>query len=175
MPNPHARTFLRRLAPALAIVLFAAAAAAGLLRLPVFDALDRLAYDTQLRWRQAPLDERVVIVDIDERSLAEQGRWPWPRETIARLARELTDRAGAAVVGFDILFAEHERSEAGDGKLAQALRDKPVLLGYYFSSDRGGQRSGVLPAPVFVAGSLPSGIAVTQWDGYGANMAQFAR
>lgn len=174
MPNPNARTFLRRLAPALAIVLFAAAAAAGLLRLPVFDALDRLAYDTQLRWRQAPLDERVVIVDIDERSLAEQGRWPWPRETIARLARELTDRAGAAVVGFDILFAEHERSEAGDGKLAQALRDKPVLLGYYFSSDRGGQRSGVLPAPVFVAGSLPSGIAVTQWDGYGANMAQFA-
>src|SRR5690606_25753878 len=49
-----------------------------------------------------------------------------------------------------------------------------VLLGYYFSSDRGGQRSGVLPAPVFVAGSLPPGIAVTHWDGYGANIAQFA-
>ncbi|MFA7505322.1 MAG: CHASE2 domain-containing protein, partial [Burkholderiaceae bacterium] len=174
MPPPTSRVSLNRLLPALAIVLFAAAAAVGLVRLPVFDALDRLAYDAQLRWRSAPLDERIVIVDIDERSLAEQGRWPWPRETIARLSRELTDNAGAAVVGFDIVFAEHERSEAGDGKLAQALRDKPVLLGYYFSSDRGGQRSGVLPAPVFVSGSLPPGVSVTHWDGYGANISQFA-
>lgn len=174
MARPASRSIIRRLLPALAIVLFAAVAAAGLVRVPVFDALDRLAYDTQLRWREAPLDERIVIVDIDERSLAEQGRWPWTRERIAKLTRELTDGAGAAVVGFDVVFAEHERSEAGDGRLAQALRDKPVLLGYYFSSDRGGQRSGVLPAPVFVAGSLPPGIAVTHWDGYGANIAPFA-
>jgi len=175
MSPPASRIGFRRVLPALAIVLFAAAAAAGLVRLPVFDALDRLAYDTQLRWRSAPVDERVVIVDIDERSLAEQGRWPWARERVAKLARELTDGAGAAVVGFDVVFAEHEHSEAGDGRLAQALRDRPVLLGYYFSSDRGGQRSGVLPSPVFVAGSLPPGIAVTRWDGYGANIAQFAR
>ena len=174
MSRPASRSSGRRFLPALAIVLFAAAAAAGVFPVPVFDALDRLAYDTQLRWRATPLDERIVIVDIDERSLAEQGRWPWTRERIAKLASELTDGAGAAVVGFDVVFAEHDRSEAGDGKLAQALRDKPVLLGYYFSSDRGGQRSGVLPAPVFVAGSLPPGIAVTHWDGYGANIAPFA-
>lgn len=174
MSRPALRHFGRHFVPALVLVLLGAAAAAGLLRVPVFEALDRLAYDTQLKWREAALDERIVIVDIDERSLAEQGRWPWPRERLALLARRLADEAGAAVVGFDIVLAEHERSEAGDGKLAQALRDRPVLLGYYFSSDRGGQRSGVLPAPVFIADSLPKNVGVTRWDGYGANIAAFA-
>jgi adenylate cyclase len=50
----------------------------------------------------------VVIVDIDEPSLREIGQWPWPRTVIADLIMRLR-AAGAAAVGFDVIFAEPDR------------------------------------------------------------------
>jgi adenylate cyclase len=50
----------------------------------------------------------VRIVDIDETSLRELGQWPWPRDRIAELLARLNE-LGAAVVVFDILFAEPDR------------------------------------------------------------------
>jgi len=51
--------------------------------------------------------DAMVIVMIDERSIQEGGRWPWPRETMARLLTQIS--AGAPrVVAFDIIFSEHE-------------------------------------------------------------------
>jgi adenylate cyclase len=50
----------------------------------------------------------VRIVDIDEKSLAELGQWPWPRTTLATLLDRLADN-GAVTVGFDVLFAEPDR------------------------------------------------------------------
>jgi len=44
-----------------------------------------------------------VIAVIDEKSLSELGRWPWPRTTIARLVTQLK-KGGAKAVGFDIVF-----------------------------------------------------------------------
>ena len=49
-----------------------------------------------------------VIVDIDEASLKSIGQWPWPRTVLAELVTKLT-RMGAAVVAFDIIFAEPDR------------------------------------------------------------------
>ena len=46
-----------------------------------------------------------VIAVIDEKSLSELGRWPWPRTTIAQLVRKLKSE-GAKAVGFDIVFSE---------------------------------------------------------------------
>ncbi|HPC85079.1 MAG TPA: adenylate/guanylate cyclase domain-containing protein [Smithellaceae bacterium] len=46
-----------------------------------------------------------VIAVIDEKSLSELGRWPWPRTTIAQLVRKLKE-GGAKAVGFDIVFSE---------------------------------------------------------------------
>lgn len=54
-------------------------------------------------------DTPVRIVDIDEAALQEYGQWPWPRSVIARLIEKLTDK-GAAVVAFDAVFAEPDRS-----------------------------------------------------------------
>jgi adenylate cyclase len=50
----------------------------------------------------------VTIVDIDERSLAKFGQWPWPRTEIADMIINLT-RLGAVVIAFDIVFAEPDR------------------------------------------------------------------
>jgi adenylate cyclase len=50
----------------------------------------------------------VTIVDIDEKSLAKLGQWPWPRTRIADLISNLT-RLGAAVIAFDIIFSEPDR------------------------------------------------------------------
>src|SRR3954471_22472015 len=47
----------------------------------------------------------VRIVDIDEKSLAKYGQWPWPRTRVADLIASLT-RAGAIVIAFDVLFSE---------------------------------------------------------------------
>src|SRR5882672_4330403 len=50
----------------------------------------------------------VTIVDIDERSLAKLGQWPWPRTRIADIVTNLT-RLGAVVIAFDMIFAEPDR------------------------------------------------------------------
>ena len=50
----------------------------------------------------------VTIVDIDEKSLAKFGQWPWPRTRIADLVTKLT-KLGAVVIAFDIVFSEPDR------------------------------------------------------------------
>jgi adenylate cyclase len=50
----------------------------------------------------------VTIVDIDEKSLAKFGQFPWPRTLIADLITNLT-RLGAAVIAFDVIFSEPDR------------------------------------------------------------------
>jgi adenylate cyclase len=67
------------------------------------------------------LDERIVIVDIDEKSLAEVGRWPWGRNRLAELVDELFDRQKIAILGFDVVFAEADDS-SGLKRLRQLAR-----------------------------------------------------
>ncbi|MCC9624287.1 adenylate/guanylate cyclase domain-containing protein [Thalassospira sp. MA62] len=55
-------------------------------------------------------DVGVRIIDIDERSLREYGQWPWPRTRLAELLYRLRSTAGADVVGFDMIFAEPDRT-----------------------------------------------------------------
>jgi adenylate cyclase len=50
----------------------------------------------------------VTIVDIDEKSLAELGQWPWSRRVLAKLVDRLT-ADGAVVIGFDVVFPEPDR------------------------------------------------------------------
>ena len=195
-----------RIAVTLLPLIFAVLHAVGVLQLGVLQRLDDIIYDTRLRATlPATHDERVVIVDIDEKSLAEVGRWPWPRDHLARLVDALFDQQGIALLGFDTVFAEADDS-AGlrqlqrlaqteladqpgfaqrvealrpqldhDAQFARALQGRPVVLGYYFTSDRGGHTSGVLPPPVLQADALQNlTLRATRWDGYGANIAPLA-
>lgn len=164
--------------------------------------LDYLIYDVRLRAEaQKPeLDSRIVIVDIDEKSLSEVGRWPWSRDVVAKLIIELTDKLGAAVVSFDIVFAEPQQSDAlqaldslaskspgladelqgmragiqaqfdRDAQLARVLIDRPVVLGYYLNQDSSAL-SGALPPALFKKSQLGTlSLDSTSWQGYGANI-----
>jgi adenylate cyclase len=88
----------------------------GGFRLPLLANLEAIVYDTRLRLTMPrTVDPRIVILDIDEKSLAEaeqggEGRWPWPRDRLALLMDKLFDRYEIAVVGFDIVFSERDES-----------------------------------------------------------------
>lgn len=53
--------------------------------------------------------DQLIIVDIDEKSLAQYGQWPWPRNIMAGMVDRLTAQ-GAKVIAFDGLFAEEDRA-----------------------------------------------------------------
>ena len=73
--------------------------------------LEYLIYDLRLSvmpHAPVPADNKIVIVDIDERSLQAEGQYPWNRIRVGRLVEKLKDN-GALVVGFDITFPEPDR------------------------------------------------------------------
>lgn len=84
------------------------------------------------KFKVMPGDE-VVILTIDEKSLKELGRWPWPRSVMARLVDSLT-AYDVKVMGFDIVFAEESQGRAEDISLAKAVKQSErTVLGYFFS------------------------------------------
>jgi CHASE2 domain len=109
---------------------------------------DRLAAASPVR----PPSGRVTLVEIDERTLAEAGRWPWPRDRVATLVDRVRS-LGAVAIGLDLLFAEPDAAgevSAGPGRpptvpsgerpalstrdaaLATALARGPFVTGYAF-------------------------------------------
>ena len=136
-----------RLLLGLGLVALAVASELDHLSLPLVETLDRYLYDTRMRLQPPKPNSRVLIVDIDERSLKEQGRWPWSRQTLAKLTDTIARDGGARALAFDIVFAEPQAQQ--DPALMKALTGLPVALGYYFSSELGAVSTGTLPAPVW--------------------------
>ena len=72
---------------------------------------ENVIYDNRMRFglrnKKAgiDIDPRIVIIDIDEKSLRHEGHWPWSRKKVAQIAKNALD-AGAFAVGFDIVFPE---------------------------------------------------------------------
>ena len=160
---------------------------AGIARLPFLDRFDALIYDARLRATMpGTLDPRIVIVDIDDASLQEVGQWPWSRDRLARLSNELVGRQRASVVGFDVMFAESDRSsgrtvlrelladparsdpafDAAMGRLlaaldhdavfARSLAGRNVVLGFYFTQNPQPRNKGGLPTPVLPPEAFPA-------------------
>lgn len=204
---------LKHLIPVLlsfSLLLVFIAGAADYLPLKFLDQLELIAYDLRVRAGLRPgVDPRVVIVDIDERSLAVEGRWPWPRDLMAKLVTDLFERYQTGVVGFDVVFAEPDTSSGlqqldmlstsdfanlpefkqrldalrpaldHDRRFAEVVARYPVVLGYYFNGEvekARATRSGALPAPSLVAGSLQGRrVPVMIGHGYGSNLEMFQR
>ena len=103
-------------------------------------------------------DTAVLVVDLDEASLAEFGQWPWPRTLVADLLANLFN-AGAVVVGFDVVFAEPDRLSpdrianqfvglSGDTKAElQALPSNDAILADVFRQTRVVVGRAALPEP----------------------------
>lgn len=89
------------LAVALAVILGPELPPMAVMRGSAFDAYQRLAPRPRV---SAP----VVIVEIDDASLAEHGQWPWPRTALARLLDTIAEGRPAAI-GVDILMPEADR------------------------------------------------------------------
>ena len=189
----------RRIAVTLIPLVFALLHASGALQLGVLQRLDDIIYDARLRATMPrTLDERIVIIDIDEKSLAEVGRWPWGRDKLAALMEELLEKQKVTLVGFDVVFAEPDESSGlkrlkqlaqnelrdqsafaeklgqleaeldYDAAFAKSIKNRPVVMGYYMTSDRDGRVSGVLPQSVMDKQFLQGRpIKFTSWNGYG--------
>ncbi len=99
-------------------------------QMPLVNHLEAIVYDTRLVLTMPrTVDNRVVILDIDETSLAEkenggEGRWPWPRDRLALLLDILFDHYKIAIIGFDIVFAE--RDESSGLRVLQQLAQKEL-------------------------------------------------
>ncbi len=102
-----------RIALGLAVVLLFVGHVADFYNIGLITRLDSIIYDTRLALTMpGGVDSRVVILDIDERSLDKSafGRWPWRRDKISALLVKLFDEFGIAIAGFDVVFAEPDES-----------------------------------------------------------------
>lgn len=141
--------------------------------------MDVFIYDARMRMQNGALDPRVVIVDIDEKSLAEVGRWPWSRDVVAQLVDKLDEKYHARVISFDVIFSEADTSSGYatlealsrkelksvkgfaeriralkptfdyDARMARSLDSRPTVLGYFLSNEPTAVTKGLLPSPVF--------------------------
>ncbi|HEY6822351.1 MAG TPA: adenylate/guanylate cyclase domain-containing protein [Burkholderiales bacterium] len=174
-----------RIAIGLAITLFFIGHAARFYQVGFITQLDNIIYDARLRLTMPRgVDNRVVILDIDEKSLGEVGRWPWGRNVMAEIINKLFDKYGIAVVGFDVVWAERDTSSGidtldalaqkdlkqvagfqeiyqklrpeldNDGLFAKAIKGRPVVLGYYFNSEDRAVKANAIPEPVLPKGTF---------------------
>ena len=130
-----------------------AAAALSLLRPSFLTPLEYRAYDVLVRSAEMrPQSGQVVIVDVDERSLAAVGQWPWRRDVVAGLVTRLRDM-GASVVALDMIFAEPDRTGGmdADAALAGALASGRVVIGYAMTFEpSSGTTCGDRPFPLAI-------------------------
>jgi len=155
------------------------------LSLPSLDRFGLLLFDAYQRIQPRTGQESPVrVVTIDEESIRRLGQWPWPRTELARLTDRLRD-AGAAVVAFDIVFSEPDRTSPAriaddlrrrgvlspglsaletlpdnDAVFARSLASTKSSLGFFLS--QAGSSGSLAPAPragFAVAGSPPSSVA----------------
>lgn len=96
------------------------------------DYLERRTYDMRLNLSLPnTIDQRIVIVDIDEKSLQALGRWPWKRSILADILDQLFDYYKISLLGFDSFFPEPDQSSGLNilEDLARgALKDQPTFL-----------------------------------------------
>jgi len=155
-----------RVALSLSVVILLLLHATGTFQLGFVNRLENFTYDVRLNLMMpGTVDDRIVIVDIDEKSLQEEGRWPWGRNKLAQMVDKLFDDYSIQVLGFDVVFAEKDessglkslediqqnylRSDSDFGQVVEKLRPqldydqlfaksmqgRNVVLGYYFRRD----------------------------------------
>lgn len=155
-----------RVALSLSVVILLLLHATGTFQLGFVNRLENFTYDVRLNLMMpGTIDDRIVIIDIDEKSLQAEGRWPWGRNKLAQLVDKLFEDYEIQVLGFDVVFAEKDessglksleniqqnylKSDSDFGQVVEKLRPqldydqlfansmqgRNVVLGYYFRQD----------------------------------------
>ena len=170
-------------------------------RLPVLDTLERATYDIRLRMTvPGGVDDRVVIADIDEKSLTALGHWPWDRGILARFMDVMFDHYQVRSLGYDVLFAEPDTDpgvaalrgmaekelrsdrqfqriwkELGpslnfDQRFADSFRDRKVVLGYVFAHGQSNQLNVLPPAAAELPADFVGRLGLPQPQGFSGNL-----
>ena len=172
-------------------------------RLGWLQGLENASYDMRVRLDLADQqDPRIVIADVDEKSLEALGRWPWSRDILADFTDILFEHYDIHVLGFDVLFAEPDtdptldtldtlaegpletlepfqeeyervRPELDrDRRFAESLEGRDVVLGYVFNQ-HDRRRMNALPPPL---GEIPEDLReqlrLHQPRGFSGNLPQ---
>lgn len=168
----------------------------------VFTRVEYLLYDIRFNLflpitKREKSDHKIAIIDIDEKSIINEGRFPWSRKKVATLIDKLGE-AGAIVIAFDVVFSEKEENPVdrinhavpsewlsgiapnnwqniakladADQEMAKAMGQYDVVLGFFFQ-DEGEYQNGQLPPSVFtVPDEWQNKLVVVQRPGYTANI-----
>ncbi len=139
-------------------------------RFEIIDRVENYLYDVRVRLTMpGTIDDRIVIIDIDEASQVELGQWPWPRDTLATIVDNLFDQYGVVVLGFDALFAEAEETSAErllDELEQSEFADTPAFAGR-LTELRGSLDSNIRFAESLIARDVITGFVFK--DSLGAN------
>jgi len=192
-------TIFNRSLICLIITLFFLLHIAEKIEIPLLHKVENIVYDLRLKLTTpSTVDPRIVIIDIDEKSLAQEGRWPWSRDKLSYLVDLLFEYYQVKVLGFDIVFAEPDTTsglalleklagnELVDNKqfsdviqkikpqlnfdelFANSLKNRAVVLGYYFNNANINPNSS-LPLSIDTVSKHPE-LQLFQASGYGANL-----
>ena len=167
----------------------------------VLTRIDNIFYDIQLRihiWSHpGALKTNVAIIDVDDASLKELGRWPWPRSLLGKLVEELK-QDGVVVVATDMMFSEPDVNTVNtilnaldakklttpdissalnqiapeyeqDGIFAHSLQDLDSVLGMVLLPTR--QQQGILPPPLLALTPVQAkDLSIPKASGYISNV-----
>ncbi|MFY0640415.1 MAG: adenylate/guanylate cyclase domain-containing protein [Bermanella sp.] len=167
-----------------------------------FTRIEYLLYDVRFNLflpitKQEQSDHKIAIVDIDENSIINEGRFPWSRQKVATLIEKLGE-AGALVIAFDVVFSEKETNPVerishavpaelfnklpseqwqsisdmadADEVMAKTIAQHDVVLGFFFQ-DQQEYQNGQLPPAVFeVPQAWQEKLVITERPGYTANI-----
>ncbi len=152
----------------LATALLGAALVVGVAPSRVDDAL----YDRLLQLGSRPPPDDIVLVAIDQESIARLGRWPWSRHVHAQLVERLT-RFGVDAIGFNVLFAEPESQDASaDQHFADALlANGRTVLAIGYEADRSGTARALSPIGPIAQAARALGHVEAHVDGDGVSRA----
>lgn len=120
-------------------------------------AADNLIQDFIIASQQHPLSDKVVIVAIDDDSIAAFGRWPWRRNLHAKLVNRISEQRPAAI-GLDILFSEADLQHPGDDLLlADAIRQSGVVTLPFIFNEIGQAQHVQPPTPILAEAAANMG------------------
>ncbi|MBP6031017.1 MAG: CHASE2 domain-containing protein [Sphingobium sp.] len=136
-------------------------------RAGLFERAARLLYDFAAPYHAAPASDALVILAIDNESLGQIGRWPWPRDVHARAIDRLK-AAGARAILYDVLFLEPTPHDPALAR-AMAAPGAPVYLPILFDipGNNGAPYTVLKPVGPLAGASAGRGIANLELDSDG--------